>query len=301
MLEDFSSNSKGKRTYAYTILFLELKTLNVCNSNSCRDVAVLSAGGTTFGTSFELDSSLLCRGRNSERHAYCIDEKLLKAWFLRYSLFLGNQTLSPSFLGLKDVPALKLRVPALTSRVCSHSYWDLSFRFLGNSYLLYGFVSVCYLIGWNLSTQKNFRIPSDVLLWGTVFVVTQLLLDAGQFLDFGNGSWFLVCYHLRAFVFLKEGISLVNLAGKEHVVMDIVRISGQPFLHYCEFRLAQYHAVVPVSTAFPYHLSICCLKSVSFIPQLSYSRLCCALLIIDFLHIPVLDQRHVTEFGVNAS
>ncbi|GJR04794.1 hypothetical protein Tco_0527778 [Tanacetum coccineum] len=29
MLEDFSSNSKGKRTYAYTILFLELKTLNV--------------------------------------------------------------------------------------------------------------------------------------------------------------------------------------------------------------------------------------------------------------------------------
>ncbi|GJW10420.1 reverse transcriptase [Tanacetum coccineum] len=28
MLEDFSSNSKGKRTYAYTILFLELKTLN---------------------------------------------------------------------------------------------------------------------------------------------------------------------------------------------------------------------------------------------------------------------------------
>ncbi|GKE85150.1 hypothetical protein Tco_1558892, partial [Tanacetum coccineum] len=28
-------------------LFLELKTLNVCNSNSCRDVAVLSAGGTT--------------------------------------------------------------------------------------------------------------------------------------------------------------------------------------------------------------------------------------------------------------
>ncbi|GKB52870.1 hypothetical protein Tco_0903623 [Tanacetum coccineum] len=29
MLEDFSSNSKGKRTYAYTILFLELKTLNL--------------------------------------------------------------------------------------------------------------------------------------------------------------------------------------------------------------------------------------------------------------------------------
>ncbi|GKC38504.1 putative reverse transcriptase domain-containing protein, partial [Tanacetum coccineum] len=29
MLEDFSSNGKGKRTYAYTILFLELKTLNV--------------------------------------------------------------------------------------------------------------------------------------------------------------------------------------------------------------------------------------------------------------------------------
>ncbi|GKA43520.1 hypothetical protein Tco_0736244 [Tanacetum coccineum] len=28
------------------------------NSNSFRDVAVLSAGGTTFGTSFELDSSL---------------------------------------------------------------------------------------------------------------------------------------------------------------------------------------------------------------------------------------------------
>ncbi|GJV11088.1 hypothetical protein Tco_1352629 [Tanacetum coccineum] len=37
MLEDFSSNSKGKRTYAYTILFLELKTLNVllcCNETS---------------------------------------------------------------------------------------------------------------------------------------------------------------------------------------------------------------------------------------------------------------------------
>ncbi|GJS66202.1 hypothetical protein Tco_0680766 [Tanacetum coccineum] len=29
MLEDFSSNSKGKRTYAYTILFRELKTLNL--------------------------------------------------------------------------------------------------------------------------------------------------------------------------------------------------------------------------------------------------------------------------------
>ncbi|GKF59864.1 hypothetical protein Tco_0176650, partial [Tanacetum coccineum] len=29
MLEDFSSNAKDKRTYAYTILFLELKTLNV--------------------------------------------------------------------------------------------------------------------------------------------------------------------------------------------------------------------------------------------------------------------------------
>ncbi|GJS44358.1 hypothetical protein Tco_0569401 [Tanacetum coccineum] len=29
MLEDFSSNSKGKRTETYTILFLELKTLNL--------------------------------------------------------------------------------------------------------------------------------------------------------------------------------------------------------------------------------------------------------------------------------
>ncbi|GKA39331.1 hypothetical protein Tco_0731882 [Tanacetum coccineum] len=29
------------------------------NSNSCRNVVVLSAGGTTFRTSFELDSSLL--------------------------------------------------------------------------------------------------------------------------------------------------------------------------------------------------------------------------------------------------
>ncbi|GKA94949.1 reverse transcriptase domain-containing protein, partial [Tanacetum coccineum] len=35
--------------------------------------------------------------------------------FSDISLF-SNQTLSPSFLGLKDVPAL-------TSRVCSHSYW----------------------------------------------------------------------------------------------------------------------------------------------------------------------------------
>nr|GEW76954.1 hypothetical protein [Tanacetum cinerariifolium] len=32
------------------------------NSNSCRDVAVLSAGGTTFGTGFELDGSLLWVG-----------------------------------------------------------------------------------------------------------------------------------------------------------------------------------------------------------------------------------------------
>ncbi|GJT56877.1 hypothetical protein Tco_0991931 [Tanacetum coccineum] len=30
MLEDFSSNAEDKRTYAYTILFLDLKTLNVC-------------------------------------------------------------------------------------------------------------------------------------------------------------------------------------------------------------------------------------------------------------------------------
>ncbi|GKC12278.1 hypothetical protein Tco_1009060 [Tanacetum coccineum] len=62
MLEDFSSNVKGKRTETYTILFLELKTLNVLwnnNSNSCHDVAVLTARGTTFGTSFELDGSLL--------------------------------------------------------------------------------------------------------------------------------------------------------------------------------------------------------------------------------------------------
>ncbi|GJR02578.1 hypothetical protein Tco_0525562 [Tanacetum coccineum] len=37
----------------------ESKLWHRSNSNSCRDVAVLSAGGTTFGTSFELDSSLL--------------------------------------------------------------------------------------------------------------------------------------------------------------------------------------------------------------------------------------------------
>ncbi|GJR15990.1 hypothetical protein Tco_0798642 [Tanacetum coccineum] len=85
MLEDFSSNAKDKRTEAYTLLcrsgyvhvvgdyqraedfdtlgFPALKYsyyigLN-SNSNSCCDVAVLFAGGTTFGTSFELDGSLL--------------------------------------------------------------------------------------------------------------------------------------------------------------------------------------------------------------------------------------------------
>ncbi|GJT48785.1 ribonuclease H-like domain-containing protein [Tanacetum coccineum] len=61
-------------------LFQSKRLLWNSNSNSCRDVDVLSAGGTIFGTSFELD-------------------------------------------GLKDVPALKLGVPALTLRVCSYSYW----------------------------------------------------------------------------------------------------------------------------------------------------------------------------------
>ncbi|GJY48313.1 hypothetical protein Tco_0438269 [Tanacetum coccineum] len=37
----------------------EIKELAINNYNSYRDVAVLSAGGTTFGTSFELDGSLL--------------------------------------------------------------------------------------------------------------------------------------------------------------------------------------------------------------------------------------------------
>ncbi|GKF63668.1 hypothetical protein Tco_0187116, partial [Tanacetum coccineum] len=45
------------------------------NSNSCRDVVVLSAGGTTFGTSFELDGSLLC-GREF-RVLNCYDQKSL--------------------------------------------------------------------------------------------------------------------------------------------------------------------------------------------------------------------------------
>ncbi|GJZ38098.1 hypothetical protein Tco_0584289 [Tanacetum coccineum] len=40
--------------------FYSINTIPVIsNSNSCHDVAVLSAGGTTFGTSFELDGSLL--------------------------------------------------------------------------------------------------------------------------------------------------------------------------------------------------------------------------------------------------
>ncbi|GJZ90227.1 reverse transcriptase domain-containing protein, partial [Tanacetum coccineum] len=65
MLEDFSSNGKGKRTETYTILFLELKILNVFmlymsgmnNSNSCREISVLTARGITFGTIYELDGS----------------------------------------------------------------------------------------------------------------------------------------------------------------------------------------------------------------------------------------------------
>nr|GEX18308.1 integrase, catalytic region, zinc finger, CCHC-type, peptidase aspartic, catalytic [Tanacetum cinerariifolium] len=77
------------------------------NSNSCRDVAVLSAGG------------------------------------------------------LKDVPVLKLRVPALTSRVCLHSYWDLSFWFLCNTYLLYGFVS--FVVLWD-GTLARFGLLSLAML-----------------------------------------------------------------------------------------------------------------------------------------
>ncbi|GKA13224.1 hypothetical protein Tco_0692870 [Tanacetum coccineum] len=54
------------------------------------------------------------------------DENSMKALISsRYSspFHISNQTRSPSFLGLKDVPALKLEVPALTSRVCALSYW----------------------------------------------------------------------------------------------------------------------------------------------------------------------------------
>ncbi|GKF93884.1 hypothetical protein Tco_0283584, partial [Tanacetum coccineum] len=40
------------------------------HSNSCRDVAVLSAGGTTFGTSFERDSSLMW-----SRHCFVVEER----------------------------------------------------------------------------------------------------------------------------------------------------------------------------------------------------------------------------------
>ncbi|GJR89239.1 hypothetical protein Tco_0213250 [Tanacetum coccineum] len=46
-------------THSSPIFILKTVFLELFNSNSCRDVAVLSAGGTTFGTSFELDSSLL--------------------------------------------------------------------------------------------------------------------------------------------------------------------------------------------------------------------------------------------------
>ncbi|GJX13293.1 ribonuclease H-like domain-containing protein [Tanacetum coccineum] len=64
-----------------------------------------------------LNLTVHCCGREF-RVLNCYDQN---PGFSDISLF-SNQTLSPSFLGLKDVPALKLRVPALTSRVCSHSY-----------------------------------------------------------------------------------------------------------------------------------------------------------------------------------
>ncbi|GJX09158.1 hypothetical protein Tco_0199017 [Tanacetum coccineum] len=51
------------------------------NSNSCRDVAVLSAGGTTFGTSFELDGSLLGKLLNPR---YAGPSRWLKGWSVAY-------------------------------------------------------------------------------------------------------------------------------------------------------------------------------------------------------------------------
>ncbi|GJZ41848.1 hypothetical protein Tco_0588734 [Tanacetum coccineum] len=75
-------------------------------------LAVLSAGGTTFGTSFE--RTVHCFGREF-RVLNCYDQK---------SFVSVSATKLESFLfRIKDVPALKLRVPALTSRVCALSYW----------------------------------------------------------------------------------------------------------------------------------------------------------------------------------
>ncbi|GJW96997.1 hypothetical protein Tco_0178805 [Tanacetum coccineum] len=99
MLEDFSSNSKGKRTYAYTILFLELTTLNL----SCLLEEQLLEPA--------LNLTVHCCGREFRVLNFMIKGQL-------YQSFSAPN--SESFpLGLKDVPALKLRVPALTSRVCA--------------------------------------------------------------------------------------------------------------------------------------------------------------------------------------
>ncbi|GJX33141.1 hypothetical protein Tco_0242996 [Tanacetum coccineum] len=76
--------SKAYKTY-YAFASRE-KTLKPNNSSPCRDVAVLYAGGTTFGTSFELDSIGVSE----------------------ISIF-SEPTLCPSFLGLIDVPALKFK------------------------------------------------------------------------------------------------------------------------------------------------------------------------------------------------
>ncbi|GJU72520.1 retrovirus-related pol polyprotein from transposon TNT 1-94 [Tanacetum coccineum] len=92
MLEDFLSNGKS-------------------NSNSCRDVAVLTARGTTFGPAFELDCSLL--------------SKFLEALFSEISFFFATNSSLP-IIGLNECNPVLKRVPALTSRACSLSHWLLS-------------------------------------------------------------------------------------------------------------------------------------------------------------------------------
>ncbi|GKA15227.1 retrovirus-related pol polyprotein from transposon TNT 1-94 [Tanacetum coccineum] len=97
MLEDFLSNGKS-------------------NSNSCRDVAVLTARGTTFGPAFELDCSLLCR-----RHLMIIISKFLEALFSEISVFSATNSSLP-IIGLNECNPVLKRVPALTSRACSLSH-----------------------------------------------------------------------------------------------------------------------------------------------------------------------------------
>ncbi|GJV65401.1 hypothetical protein Tco_1476229 [Tanacetum coccineum] len=92
-------------------------------SNSCSDKAYVLLEENHLETALNLkgarpevlSSDVICLGVRGQ------DYYVLTSFVVEVR-GLSNQTLSPSFLELKDVPALKLRVHALTSRVCSHSY-----------------------------------------------------------------------------------------------------------------------------------------------------------------------------------